>query len=396
MKEIAKTLSAFLIFYDHGGGQMHSTGIVRLLYKICTFAVILISSNVSGMILHTDSQPTVHPEDSVVGRWSYNASCVAISPNYIITTRHQGGGVGSVVNFGGINYKVAEVVVNGNVDMRVARLETMTGQPANLTNYVSINTSTYEVNEPVLLGGYGKSRGAELTTLNGVSYPPYGYSWSGTNNLTFRWGANEIDGLVTVASGPYTSYTLTADFDGPGTASAVENEAILAEYDSGGGWFIQNTSGDWLLAALSANVTHMGEAWYDDPTTKHTYEPDNMYGVRVSSYASWILANTESYIVPPGDANWDGIVDVGDLGILAANYGSSGKKWQEGDFNADGVVDVGDLGILASHYAGGTPSAETAMETSTHANVPEPATCIFLLMGFAGMIFNFRSRHRSS
>jgi xanthosine utilization system XapX-like protein len=26
-------------------------------------------------------------------------------------------------------------------------------------------------------------------------------------------------------------------------------------------------------------------------------------------------------------------------------------------------------------------------------NVPEPATCIFLLVGFAGMLFGYRKRH---
>jgi hypothetical protein len=52
----------------------------------------------------------------------------------------------------------------------------------------------------------------------------------------------------------------------------------------------------------------------------------------------------------PGDANGDGAVDVGDLGILAANYGGSGKAWAQGDFNGDGLVDVGDLGILAANY----------------------------------------------
>jgi hypothetical protein len=54
-----------------------------------------------------------------------------------------------------------------------------------------------------------------------------------------------------------------------------------------------------------------------------------------------------------GDANGDGAVDVGDLGILAANYGQSGKTWPQGDFNSDGMVDVGDLGILAAHYGEG-------------------------------------------
>jgi hypothetical protein len=61
-----------------------------------------------------------------------------------------------------------------------------------------------------------------------------------------------------------------------------------------------------------------------------------------------------------GDANSDGMVDVGDLGILAANYGGSGKSWAQGDFNGDTLVDVGDLGILAAHYGQGTTSTTSA------------------------------------
>jgi hypothetical protein len=56
----------------------------------------------------------------------------------------------------------------------------------------------------------------------------------------------------------------------------------------------------------------------------------------------------------PGDANGDGMVDVGDLGILAANYGGTNKSWAQGDFNGDKLVDVGDLGILAAHYGEGS------------------------------------------
>ena len=59
----------------------------------------------------------------------------------------------------------------------------------------------------------------------------------------------------------------------------------------------------------------------------------------------------------PGDANLDGVVNVGDLGILAANYGRNliqsvpqAEWWGLGDFNNDGVVNVGDLGILAANY----------------------------------------------
>jgi hypothetical protein len=73
-----------------------------------------------------------------------------------------------------------------------------------------------------------------------------------------------------------------------------------------------------------------------------------------------------------GDANLDGAVDVGDLGILAANYGtSSGAVWSQGDFNGDGAVDVGDLGILAANY--GTGSSICSSFEEDYAKVFNPS-----------------------
>ena len=75
--------------------------------------------------------------------------------------------------------------------------------------------------------------------------------------------------------------------------------------------------------------------------------------------------NTDTIIVnlrivaSSGDANLDNKVDVGDLGILAANYGKTGNcTWAMGDFNGDGNVDCGDLGILAANYGTGTSGAD--------------------------------------
>jgi hypothetical protein len=102
-----------------------------------------------------------------------------------------------------------------------------------------------------------------------------------------------------------------------------------------------------------------------------------------------------------GDANHDGKVDVSDLGILAANYGTTaGAIWEKGDFNRDGTVDVSDLGILAANYGAGTGASldfnadaktlglaaevkEDAPVTSTFGcgSVGLPLIAGFLLMG---------------
>ena len=52
-----------------------------------------------------------------------------------------------------------------------------------------------------------------------------------------------------------------------------------------------------------------------------------------------------------GDANLDQKVDVVDLAILAANYGTTSTvTWSQGDFNGDGRVDISDMAILAGNY----------------------------------------------
>jgi hypothetical protein len=107
-----------------------------------------------------------------------------------------------------------------------------------------------------------------------------------------------------------------------------------------------------------------------------------------------------------GDANLDGIVDVGDLGILAANYGSTLASWCKGDFTGDGCVDVGDLGVLAANYGQGSSQMMnfnadyaktfgTVVENNINNTVEEAAseTCsvsglpLVMLFFFAGLFW---------
>ena len=58
-----------------------------------------------------------------------------------------------------------------------------------------------------------------------------------------------------------------------------------------------------------------------------------------------------------GDITGDTTVGVGDLGVLASQWGTSGSLPLNADLNGDGIVGVGDLGMLAANWgATGGPS----------------------------------------
>ena len=79
---------------------------------------------------------------------------------------------------------------------------------------------------------------------------------------------------------------------------------------------------------------HLGGEWLDGTRW--------MMNIGTNAPGATILASVPS----PGDANGDGLVDVGDLGILGTNYGKvSGATWATADFTGDGAVDVGDLAV---------------------------------------------------
>ena len=76
--------------------------------------------------------------------------------------------------------------------------------------------------------------------------------------------------------------------------------------------------------------------------------------------------------VLPGNVNQDGMVNVQDLAVLAANYRKSLTGWANGDFNCDGVVDVQDLAVLAANYRLGLPVPEPVPATPA-LSVGQPA-----------------------
>jgi hypothetical protein len=88
----------------------------------------------------------------------------------------------------------------------------------------------------------------------------------------------------------------------------------------------------------------------------------------------------------PGDANFDGNVNLSDFNILATNFGvQSGATWQQADFNFDGTVNLNDFNLLAAHFGqtisgpGVSPDDWAALASA----VPEPASCLAAGLGLA-------------
>lgn len=246
--------------------------------------VLLVNSTVWGIVLHTDDEPADKPSDALVGFWNTFASCVVISPNHVISTRHQDHAGGpNTVTIMGTDYKVADDLSIAD-DIRISRITTADGQLANLSEYAEIYTRINISGKTFAIGGYGMVRGAELRTVPGNIL--YGYSWASNPGNQLHWGKNKV--------AFYGTDWIAGTFDGPGEGDYILYEAIPAWFDSGGGWFIEE-GGLWKLAGISHGVEHVGQALFRDPVDPADPNADGFDCWRLRNYAATI-ANA---IAPP-------------------------------------------------------------------------------------------------
>ncbi len=333
---------------------------------ICVVLIVAAAPAWAG-VLHDDNEVPLseRPADAVLGRWGSNASCVAIGPSHVLTTTHQGNS--STVVIDGVTYTPTTSAAltggsDGSSDIRIAEL-TLDGQPANLPYWVDLYTGATG-GETAVLGGYGKGRGSVLTTSGGV---PYGYAWSSDGNTTLRWGQNLLSQPI--------GGRLIAYFDGPDAPNAAPYEAAVAQFDSGGGWFIADpATGEWGLAGLTTGAEHagVGQSWFKNTAGRD--DPDRLEALRLQLFAPWIDSMMAPLTPIAGDNDRDGDIDYDDLVALAANYGRTGAAgWAAGNFDGDGDVDLVDLGMLAANYGVGVDAPlDFGADLASIGPLPEP------------------------
>ncbi|MBI2823687.1 MAG: hypothetical protein HYX69_03230 [Planctomycetia bacterium] len=102
----------------------------------------------------------------------------------------------------------------------------------------------------------------------------------------------------------------------------------------------------------------------------------------VDLYLQLDLVLTAKANLRPGDTNFDGIVDVSDIQVIAANYLQTGAL-RAGNANGDNIVDVSDIQLIAANYLQTTPPLPGG---GAAASVPEPATLMLAVMAGLGLL----------
>lgn len=94
---------------------------------------------------------------------------------------------------------------------------------------------------------------------------------------------------------------------------------------------------------------------------------DGNYRARIKAGDVFAADYDRAFHVLAGDADRDRAVAFGDLAIVAANYGQTGRTYLQGDFDEDGDVDFADLSVIAARYGSSLPQPLVASAPSSDA-----------------------------
>ena len=243
----------------------------------------------------------------------------------------------------------------------------------------------------------GGPQGADDNYLRNVSTG--GFGGAGSRHVVFnqaQWAGNFNSAGVTRVTGFMNNY-------GPGDLAmrvGIEGGTLNTRFASTGTISLPANSG-WrpVTFDLTPSTMSVVAGTEDLATVLGNVTSFRLISAATLSFMGDVVAATLGVddlraMRLPGDANFDGSVNLADFNALAANFGmATGATWQQGDFNFNGAINLEDFNLLAAHFGQTisgpdvTPDDWAALSSA----IPEPGSAGAALLVAAALC---RTAHR--
>lgn len=152
----------------------------------------------------------------------------------------------------------------------------------------------------------------------------------------------------------YTPPPPPTPIEGGDNSPLAETRELIVAGRAGGTWTGQGLTSS--SAAANPNAFAVGIA-----------EASAVLGVEGGTFMGQTVDGSTVLVryTRVGDANLDGITNISDFALLAANFNLTDTGWNKGDFNYDGATNIGDFSGLAANF---NQSAASLPRTA----IPEP------------------------
>jgi hypothetical protein len=302
----------------------------------------------------------------------------------ITTSANQNSVMSAVMNY--FNMSTATPSLTPPAPDLTAAKDSGTSSTDNLTNF---NNSTSGKAPAFALSGL--TTGASVTIFSDGTAIGSGTASGSTATITTSGALTLTEGTHTItvqqtAPGQLVSTTspglqITIDTTPPSISPATfnYNTGQSVTYTFGETLAASPSNGNVTITPTAGGTSVTTAASYNSGTRTVTYTFPNgtlangnytatFTGSSISDAAGNSPSNkVTTFYFLMGDANHNGTVDSTDFGLLAANYGKSGKNFSGGDFNYDGVTNALDFNALATNYglivptSGDLPDLQNAM-----------------------------------